>query len=93
VAYYVYILQSEIDKTYYKGFTENPIKRLFQHNAGEMNYTSRKTPWILVGLYEFETKKEALIAEKKLKKYDHSRIKSFVNSGKNILKFYFKNLG
>jgi putative endonuclease len=44
MAYYVYILQSELDKTYYKGFTENPIKRLGQHNAGEMTYTSRKIP-------------------------------------------------
>ncbi len=59
--FFVYILQSEVDSSFYKGFTENPIKRLAQHNAGEMNYTSKKIPWIIVALFGFESKKEALI--------------------------------
>ncbi len=82
-----------MDQTFYKGFTENPIKRLEQHNAGEMNYTSKKIPWEIVGLYKYATKKEALIAEKKLKKYDHSRLRSLVSSEKNILNSYLKGLG
>ena len=88
MAYYVYILQSEIDSTFYKGFTENPIKRLVQHNAGEMNYSSKKIPWKLVGLLIFDTKKEALVAEKKLKKYDHQRPIALIKSDRNRLKEY-----
>ena len=74
-----------MDQTFYKGFTENPLKRLEQHNAGEMNYTSKKIPWEIVCLINIETKKDALIAEKKVKKYDHTRLKSLIISEKNIL--------
>ena len=88
MAYYVYILQSEIDSIFYKGFTENPIKRLVQHNAGEMNYSSKKIPWKLVGLLIFDTKKGALVAEKKLKKYDHQRLIALIKSDENRLKEY-----
>jgi len=90
--YYVYIIQSLKDDTFYKGFTENPTNRLAQHNAGEMNYTSKKIPWKLISLLFFETKKEALIAEKKLKKYDRSRLITLINSPKNRLKEYFGSL-
>ena len=60
MSFFVYILQSEVDKSYYKGFTENASKRLLQHNAGEMNYTSKKIPWRMVYLTKFIFKKEAL---------------------------------
>ena len=86
--YYVYIIQSQVDQTFYKGYTEQPLKRLAQHNAGEMNYSSKKIPWKLVALFSFQTKKEALIAEKKLKKYDHSRLAALINSNRNIQKEY-----
>ena len=90
MAYYVYILQSKTDNTYYKGFTENPLHRLAQHNAGEMNYTSKKMPWNMVCLFVFETKQAALIFERKIKKYDHARLNSIINSEKNILTIFLK---
>ena len=68
MAFYVYILQTEQDGTFYKGYTEQPLERLKQHNNQESSYTSSKVPWKLVGLLVFATKKEALIKEKKLKK-------------------------
>ncbi|MBK8391457.1 MAG: GIY-YIG nuclease family protein [Saprospiraceae bacterium] len=40
--YYVYIIQSLVDNTYYKGFSLNPYERLEYHNQGESLYTSRK---------------------------------------------------
>ncbi|MBK7958485.1 MAG: GIY-YIG nuclease family protein [Bacteroidetes bacterium] len=67
--FYVYIIQSERDGTFYKGYTEYPALRIEQHNLGECTYTSNKTPWKLVALLQFESKREALIKEKKLKKY------------------------
>ena len=83
--YYVYIIQSRVDGSYYKGYSENPLQRLEQHNNKESKYTSNKTPWQLVGLIIFETKREALIAEKKMKKYGKERIESFLSSQRNQL--------
>ena len=67
---FVYIIQSEQDQTYYKGFTENIVKRLEQHNNGESKNTSRKIPWRLVYLEELPTKREALIREKQIKRFN-----------------------
>ena len=84
--YYVYIIQSLVDNTYYKGFSLHPYERLEYHNQGENLYTSRKTPWKLVCILAFETKNEALIKEKKLKKYSTQSLVALINSNQNILK-------
>ncbi|MCW5913544.1 MAG: GIY-YIG nuclease family protein [Chitinophagaceae bacterium] len=39
MGYYVYILRSEVDGTYYKGSTEDPVSRLQDHNDGRSFYT------------------------------------------------------
>ncbi len=65
--FYVYILQSSVDESFYIGFTENLEKRLNQHNNGESNYTSRKIPWKLVYFEEFSTKTDAIKRERFLK--------------------------
>jgi putative endonuclease len=72
--FYVYIIQSGKDQSFYKGFSEQPLIRLLQHNNGECNYTSLKLPWRLIYVEELLTKKEALIREKALKKYSHAQI-------------------
>ena len=65
--FYVYILQSDLDGTFYIGFSENLEKRVLQHNNGESAYTSRKIPWKLVYFEEFTLKSDALKREKFLK--------------------------
>jgi putative endonuclease len=85
VPFYVYIIQSQVDKTYYKGFSENPVTRFLQHNSGESQYTSSRMPWQLVYVEKSLTKREALIREKALKKYSHSQIAGIINSAKNIV--------
>jgi len=67
MGFYVYIIQSLADNSYYKGFTENPINRLVQHNNGGSKYTGTKLPWRFVYLQEVATKKEGLIRQKALK--------------------------
>jgi predicted GIY-YIG superfamily endonuclease len=48
MAYYVYILKSEKDGFYYKGFSENYQQRLETHNRGKSKFTSSKIPWKLI---------------------------------------------
>jgi putative endonuclease len=87
--FYVYIIKSTQDGTYYKGFSENPPERLRQHNEGLSRYTSQKKPWCLVFIQAFPTKKEALIREKKLKKFNHKSIDVLIHSALNQLQQLF----
>ncbi len=48
MAYFVYILQSLKDGTYYVGSTQNIEERLERHNQGRSRYTKPKRPWELV---------------------------------------------
>ena len=81
--FFVYILKSQIDGSYYKGFSEDPIKRLKSHNNKESSYTSNKVPWDLVFIQSYESKKAALVREKKLKKYSHEQIEQLILSKLN----------
>ena len=65
--------------------TENPLLRLERHNNGESIYTRTKTPWEIVYLELKDSKKEALIREKSLKKYSHEQIQQLIISSKNYL--------
>ena len=44
--YQVYILQNAIGKRYI-GISENPGKRLLQHNSGQSKWTANFRPWHL----------------------------------------------
>ena len=83
--YYVYIIQSLKDGSYYKGYTENPISRLNQHNEGKSHYTSLKCPWKLIHLELYSTKSDALKRERSLKKYSHAQIEVLADSSKNLI--------
>jgi putative endonuclease len=87
MALYIYIIQSDQDQSYYKGFTEDYSARLIQHNNGLSTYTSRKMPWRLVYVEIHETKTLALKREKNLKKADRARIEALIVSSKNILNY------
>jgi putative endonuclease len=89
--YYVYIIQSLKDNSYYKGFSINPLKRLTQHNNKETNYTANKTPWQLVYIEIYHEKKEALQREKALKKYSQSQLQQLINSTKNQINELFNH--
>lgn len=65
--YYVYILQSRKDKSYYTGFTENLKQRLKEHNYGTADYSKSKTPFELIWFCTFKDKKKAPDFEKYLK--------------------------
>ncbi len=68
MSYFVYILQSEKDQSFYIGYSENPILRLEKHNSANSGYTSTKQPWKIVYTEEFPNKTEAIKREKFLKR-------------------------
>ena len=65
--YYVYIIQSKFDKSFYIGATNDLKRRIGEHNSGKSRFTSSKKPWSLVYLEGFVSKADALAREKKLK--------------------------
>ena len=66
--FYVYILKSEKDNSFYIGQTNDLDKRLNFHNQGLSRYTSRKMPWNIVYSEKYKTRTEALKREQFLKK-------------------------
>ncbi len=83
---YVYILKSEKDGTYYKGLSDNYLKRFEEHNAGLSRYTSYKIPWSLIYVEEHPDKRSALIREKKLKRCKADYFEWLVKQSSNLLK-------
>ncbi len=83
--YYVYILESTIDGDYYKGSTSDYKTRLEQHNRGESQYTKTRIPWIMIFVREFESKREALIEGKRLKKCNRTYLNWLIQQPFNLL--------
>ncbi len=78
MTYFVYILYSEKLDTFYKGHTNNIKDRLYRHNNGQENFTSKGVPWILIWNTEKATKAEAYQLELKLKNLSKSRTIAFI---------------
>ena len=79
--FYVYILESIKDSSFYIGQTEDLEKRLNFHNQGLSKYTSRKIPWHIVYFEEYKTRTEALKRERFLKKQrNRDFYKSLINN-------------
>jgi len=78
--FYVYIIYSKDFDVYYKGFTENVTQRLHYHNENRSRYTSNKGIWELVYSKVFETKKEALVEELRLKKLNRKSIEVLIQN-------------
>ena len=85
IKYFVYIIYSKSYDSYYRGYSTQPEKRLNQHNENKGRFTKNKGPWVLVFLQSFSTKREALIRERKIKKYSKSQIIQLIASTKNEL--------
>ena len=79
------MLESLADGDFYKGSTNDYLKRVHEHNRGENQFTRSKMPWRLIFVQEFETKQEALIQEKKLKKCNKIYLRWLITQPANIL--------
>jgi putative endonuclease len=65
--YYVYILKSLKDGKLYTGVTNNPDRRLQEHNGGKNAATRYRRPFILIYTECFASKSKALKRERYLK--------------------------
>lgn len=65
--YYVYILQSTKDGSFYTGSTNDLKTRVIRHNKGEVKYSSGHLPYKLVWYCAFKIKSKAIAFEKYLK--------------------------
>jgi putative endonuclease len=61
------LLRSEVDGSYYVGWTTDIVRRLVEHNQGLSVFTKRKRPWQLVGLESYPTPAAAKAYERALK--------------------------
>lgn len=66
--YYVYIIQSEKDGSYYIGSTQDLSERIERHNQGRSQYTKAKRPWKLVYYEEHPSRSAAMKREMEIKR-------------------------
>jgi putative endonuclease len=68
--YYIYILYSENSNLYYVGYSDNPSRRLEEHNSTPYNtFTSKHRPWVLKASFECSNREvDAVRLERFIKK-------------------------
>ncbi len=62
--YFVYIIRSERDGTYYTGMTEDVRKRFREHNRGLTKSSRSHKPWKIIYVEECVTRAQARKREK-----------------------------
>ena len=77
--YYVYVLQSEMNKKFYFGQSTNVSQRLEKHNKGYSIYTKYFRPWVLFSYKKANSRTEAISIERKLKN---------LKSKKKVIEFF-----
>ena len=65
--YYVYIIRSDRDESYYVGSTQDIEARLTRHNQGRSRYTRNRGPWVVVYFEEYSRRADAVKREKAIK--------------------------
>lgn len=81
--FYVYVLQSKIDKNFYVGHTSDLHKRILEHNSGKVKSTQARRPFNLVYCEASLNQKDAFDREKYLKtawgkRYIKNRLKNYL---------------
>ena len=75
--YFVYILRSQKESSYYIGHTRDLDSRLQRHNQGRVKYTKSKRPWDLVYFEEYPDRARAMAREQEIK---GRKSKEFIDS-------------
>jgi putative endonuclease len=88
--FYIYIIYSPTSDKYYVGYSNDPHRRLIEHNTIPFyTYTSKHRPWILKACFQYsKIEKEVISIERFIKKQKSRKLleqlcdPSFVPSGK-----------
>ena len=92
--YYVYIIQSKVDQSFYIGRTSDLSQRLMYHNSPDLNkgVTQRKIPWSYFYVLQVSSSTAAGRIERHIKKMKSTRyIRSLVKYpeiGEKLIKKY-----
>lgn len=65
--FYVYLIQSEKDKSIYIGFSKNLRQRVKDHNNGKVTFTKNHRPYKLIYYEAYLNEKDAEKRERNLK--------------------------
>ncbi len=85
MSYFVYIIQSEKDGSYYIGSTQDITERLERHNQGRSKYTKLKRPWNLMYYEEYPNRSDAVKRENQIKRRkDKEYIESLVKRSRHL---------
>lgn len=84
---YVYILKCS-DKTYYTGVTNNPEKRILEHNSGinKNSYTASRLPVEMVYCERFIDFNLAISWEKRIKNWNRKKKEALIKENWDMLK-------
>ncbi len=85
-SYFVYIVKCK-DNSYYTGITNNPDKRVWEHNEGlsESSYTFSRRPVRLVFTSEFNNVYDAISAEKRIKGWNRKKKEALINNDFDLI--------
>ncbi len=79
--WYIYLLECD-DGTLYTGITVDPQRRLACHNAGRgARYTRTRLPVRLLSTQAVGSLREALLLERRIKRWAPQRKRAFFNVG------------
>ena len=79
--FYVYILKSALNSSYYVGCTGDLSERLKLHNSGQVNSTKRYAPWTMVYSEKYNNLNEARLRELQIKSWKkRSAIERLINN-------------
>ena len=78
--HFVYIIQSQVDGSYYIGETKDVALRVQRHNEGWSRSTKGKRPWNVIYIERYPTRKDALRREREIKKLEEQKTHRTVDS-------------
>ncbi|MBD3375539.1 GIY-YIG nuclease family protein [candidate division KSB1 bacterium] len=81
--FYIYVLQSTIDKNFYVGYTNDVKRRLEEHNSGQVDSTKHRKPLKLIYWEGCLNRNDAINREKYLKtawgkRYIKNRLRNYL---------------
>ena len=83
--FYLYILKC-VDGSYYIGHTNDIQKRIAEHNDGKASaYTATRLPVTIVYTDTFQTRRDAFLVERKIKKWRREKKEAFIRQHWNEL--------